>query len=416
MEPSKSSTTHTLPDGLYVRLKTKYAKQYEMPFTMLLEHKLYVPGSNSSSPIATSTSFVIHKDHIALADDWYEVMDSYDDEMLEFATTLFTRRAKLQSKWIVSEDRGTGVWGHELDHGSILYINNIFVGADYRGRGVGTWLLQQILASMDVTRGSCRFAYAWPTTLQPTYKTRSELIAIEESVVKMFATVGFRRVGRSNFVCYALMNTNHPSRRLFRSNDAEPIERSVIHDAPEDGLPDFRDMMFPGEYMRPEVPDRVQHALRSGRGQKLLDYIRMHHSADPTCIRVKDHQGVTPLHVAASQGRPGILSEILRLGARDDLHEKDNDGRIPLDHLDIKMANTREQAKSLFNFRGHEDLLCQSRVIIMREMGLNPPAVDMIKWGCTCGQCKGGWFSSRMFFRLKSRISCYSILATRAHI
>lgn len=371
-----------------------------MRHTLLLEHKIYVPGSNSPSPIASSTSFVIHKDRIVLLDDWYDVMDSHDDEMLEFATELFTERAKLHRKWIVSTDKGTGVWRQELDRGSILYIQNIFVNSDYRGRGVGTWLLRQILTSEHVT--SCRFAYAWPTTFEPTLRTKAELIAIEQSVAKIFAKIGFRRVGRSNFVCYALMDTNHPSRSLPSSDDAEPLVPPLPGELHEDGLRDFRDLVFEEARMRPDAPFRIQAALRSGRGQALFDYIRQQHAADPSCIRVKDHQGMTPLHVAAFRGRPTTVSEILRLGARDDLQEKDNDGRIPLDHLDAEMARIRERQRGS-EFKGHDDSMCQCKVLIMQEMGLNPPPAELIKWGCTCGQCKGGWLSPRMVFRLQSK-------------
>lgn len=107
--------------------------------------------------------------------------------------------------------------------------------------------------------------------------------------------------------------------------------------------------------------------------------------------------------MAASKGRPAVVTELLSLGARSDLHEKNKEGRTPLACIDDEMLKGREFFKMVgVPFKGHEMSKCRCKVLIMEAMGQAPPSLEMMKWGCTCGQCHGGWLSPRMKYRLES--------------
>lgn len=384
--PEETRTSHTLPDGLSVQLETEYDDHDEAAsHCFVLNHELYAPGRTRNSPrtsVASAKSFIIHKDRIVREDDWQEAMGEYSDQTIALSEQLFDRWARLRSEWIRSpEKKGTGVWGHELDRGSILFIDEMRVDQEYRARGIGSWLLQQILTSRYAT--SCAFAYAWPSPLYPGGRPLAELASMEQIATKMYANAGFRRVGRSDFVCYALSDANHASHRLAASDDAEPLDSHTIQARPLAQLP-----------IHAALRDRTELDV-------VLDLIRTHHRAEPSSIRVKDAYGGTPLHFAAHHARFAVISELLNLGAHDDVHEKDTKGSTPLSCLERTMRTRRDESMPWGSFKGQKDEACQCQILLMTSMGLSPPSLEMMKWGCTCGQCTDGWLSPRMRLRLQ---------------
>ncbi|EIM82026.1 uncharacterized protein STEHIDRAFT_171625 [Stereum hirsutum FP-91666 SS1] len=400
---TKTRTSHTLPDGLSVELKTKYKKHYEQPHTFILEHTVLL-SSKPTKYIASAASLIIDKDSLARQGNWHGAMDIHSQETETFSYALFDSSAKLRLEWIDSEaKKGTGIWGHELDEGAIIFIETIEVHKEYRKRGLCSWLIQQVLSSEHVT--ACQFAYAWPTPLYPSRLSKTDLADIEGAVLKVFANAGFRRVGRSNFVCYAIADANHPSRHLSASQDAKPIDLPLAEQVKnDDGEPPVvRDIRAFDTVAQIEAQYPLHAALLVDSSEVIIRLIRAHHTADPSSIFVRGPDGATLLHMATSAGRPAVVSLLLSLGARDDVHKKDGEGRTPLERIDDAMTKAREFAK--FNhrpFKGHETYKCRCKALIMEAMGLPPPSLEMIKWGCTCGQCQGGWLSPRMKFRLET--------------
>jgi len=46
-----------------------------------------------------------------------------------------------------SPERGTGVWGPEINRGTLAYIEEIFVNPRYQRQGVGRWAIEKLLKS-----------------------------------------------------------------------------------------------------------------------------------------------------------------------------------------------------------------------------------------------------------------------------
>ncbi|PIL27414.1 hypothetical protein GSI_10562 [Ganoderma sinense ZZ0214-1] len=63
-----------------------------------------------------------------LRGDFIMVMDDESQELSDFATTLFDDMGHLKPEFMEHEhQKGSGVWGHELDSGVLLYILSVDV-------------------------------------------------------------------------------------------------------------------------------------------------------------------------------------------------------------------------------------------------------------------------------------------------
>ena len=46
-----------------------------------------------------------------------------------------------------SPDRGTGVWGSEINRGTLAYIESLKINPKYERQGVGRWAIESLLRS-----------------------------------------------------------------------------------------------------------------------------------------------------------------------------------------------------------------------------------------------------------------------------
>lgn len=60
---------------------------------------------------------------------------------------VFTDDGRIKQSLCGSLDRVTGVWGSEINHGTLAYIEYMKVNPAYRQQGVGRWAIKSLLAS-----------------------------------------------------------------------------------------------------------------------------------------------------------------------------------------------------------------------------------------------------------------------------
>lgn len=120
------------------------------------------PGSGGG-PIAYIRLQMIDRGAI-MPGKFLESMADASDELIQFGLALFDRDGRLKAE---IQSKGTGVWGEELsgegtDRG-LFYIEEMKVRDEYRGCGIGTWMLEHVwdLEGME----SARFIFCWPTVL-----------------------------------------------------------------------------------------------------------------------------------------------------------------------------------------------------------------------------------------------------------
>ncbi|EDR04255.1 uncharacterized protein LACBIDRAFT_304787 [Laccaria bicolor S238N-H82] len=208
----------------------------------------------------------------------------------------------------------------------------------------------------------------------------------------------FRRIGRTRFFGYS-PNPEHPSRLLPAEADADRSENEFVPTKP---APADRD-----DFMR-TYP--LHFAIINLPKQNVASVIEAYHTQDPSTVHKQDHNGFTPLYVAAAYANASALKALLKFGAASDLNKHVNkDGMIPLERIEDTMRSTRELAELLMHkWEGYSRNELKVQLILKREMGISVHGqtdeeyLENRKWGCTCGECDEGWLSPRMRFRLET--------------
>ncbi|GAA6018108.1 hypothetical protein JCM11491_003320 [Sporobolomyces phaffii] len=88
----------------------------------------------------------------AIRDRFYAEMDIPSSECVQFAMTLFDSSGYLRPEFkrLATGPRAAASWGSEIDQQPLLaYLDEIEIVASERGKGIGTWALQQIWRSKD---------------------------------------------------------------------------------------------------------------------------------------------------------------------------------------------------------------------------------------------------------------------------
>ena len=159
-------------------------------------------------------------------------------------------------------------------------------------------LLEQLLSQEGVK--NCAFAFAWPDTLHARTRTAATTLQVK----RLFASAGFRRVGRTCWVALALHDQDHPSKSLSIEEDA--TER------------DFDNFSLLTEEQRAYKSQEEQRDMNLAIIQERypLQFAIVNHSdafvtakiseclrSKPECINIRDRAGITPLGLAVNHLR-----------------------------------------------------------------------------------------------------------------
>lgn len=143
-----------------------------------------------------------------------------------------------------------GVWGNELNEGEILLFESITVNKNFRRRGMGKKLVQDLLAKVRPALSKEGFRYAeldersqfavvWPEFFNEDHSELHNLspealeVHIETSKVEaesFWRSLGFRRIGTSRWFALAA-NPAHPSHKLSAEADYNPPQKNSTQNA-----------------------------------------------------------------------------------------------------------------------------------------------------------------------------------------
>ncbi|KDQ60347.1 hypothetical protein JAAARDRAFT_205307 [Jaapia argillacea MUCL 33604] len=152
-------------------------------------------------------------------DGFFDCLDEMSRELSQFAL-LFDDYGDLQSN---VAHAGTRCWkARDFDEdGVLMYVASLIIEEKWRGRGVGTWALPRLFLLNELKHA--RFMFTWPTVLnhlEPTPQEEVAWVMKQNRIIKFYRAVGFRRVGHSDFFCYAKL-PSHGSRAIPADADAE---------------------------------------------------------------------------------------------------------------------------------------------------------------------------------------------------
>lgn len=351
-------------------------------------------------------------------------------ETHDLAFGLFDRYGRLNPEFYDHDvNKGSGVWGNELDHGDILLFEELKVDTTCRRRGIGTKLVNAILekTSKKVSERVGFFALARPGFLwsetprdNPDTVREAQQDAMK-AALGFWHAMGFRRIGTSPWLAWT-NSPGHPSRQLGIAQDWVGQDDQIA------------DVSLSGEM------EKIFHGLRDPavEAARCIDELTkaLPEDFEDGQWQTIDQDGNTLLHVSSMSSKPElvrfILSKVPNL-----MVVRNKEGHTAPEALQNQLERQRTRRSdghSSFvisdEFKGfsassiaclavlkNTDIFNISRLSLRDiesvwsatdEQIRRVPQLDIAgirktlryKYGCTCGQCIGGFLSPRMKFAL----------------
>ncbi|TCD67052.1 hypothetical protein EIP91_000614 [Steccherinum ochraceum] len=376
--------------------------------------------STTEEVIARITGFKIQR--AMHRDEFLSSMEEPTQEMHDVATTLFDLHGMLKPEFVQSEwHKGSGCFGSELSHGTIIYVEDMHVKPEYRTQGLGSWAMQRLLASEHLNEYGFVILLPGRTCDQgPEAKlSKAQCDDLFKKTTAFFYKNGFRRIGRTVYLGYS-GDPKHPSRQLAVADDVPTNAYNTYGNAEESRLNIVAE--GGGGLGNPPFPLHRGIALASLKdanpsqpplSQPIDAFIAFVHARKPAIIHRQDSDGLTPLHVAARVMNPLAVATLLDLaftGAESDLDRRDNvDGLTPLEAVEFEMRKQMEHQVGVFSWDQQpypeNGLRCayMLRKAMGEAVGTAEAYLKLKQWGCTCGQCTDGWFSPRLRYRMHNQ-------------
>ncbi len=390
--------------------------------------------------VGNAVAFIIRRSMIRL--DFHEEMETPHEGTMNLAVELFDRYGRLKEEMRQHALRkGSGVWGKELDDGNFLLVEDVKVERAYRRKRIGSKLVLHILQQAMMPRHNVAYAFAGAAAhyddgesavnTQPSNLSHQEKV---DGVAAFLRFLRFRRVGLTPWFALARDN-EHPSRRLARDKDADPkqeIDWLIESDSDEEVIecnPGFTqtrvkksewEARFLGKSpkQKPPITSRkrpLHYALKTLPDKDALAFLKSQmreKTLDELPFKTLDGRGDNILHVAAKASKPACVAWLLRQPTIAALVRADNyAGYTPLEALKSHLESRRVQAPYGVSrlqlvadtFEGFEE---DSVTCILLFQTSNEPSSEQrmrVKFGCSCGECLGGFLSPRMLKKLKDQ-------------
>ncbi|KAI1199176.1 hypothetical protein F5X97DRAFT_297024 [Nemania serpens] len=381
------------------------------------------------SRVADCDAKLLRRDSIR-SSFWTEMEELCEESSL-LAFELFDRYGRLNREYSEHEIRkGSGIWGKELDHGDILMIENIRIEPLWRRQGVGTKLVGAVL---DKVRHKSKGFFAFVNPMHLTQETVRSDEKLDSGTIReqfenfkhFFRSLGFRRVGTSGWLAFT-DNDSHPSRHLDKAHDWDtPVQlkgeqvtpesiRTILSSLSEPSIPGARcvsemEGVFAVEEntllqgYTDETGNTILHLAAIGRKAEPISYIL---SKIPQLAEKRNYDGHTPLEALQSYLDQQRTRRLIG-GARGvTFVVSDSFTGFCQSDIECLAALTGAEIYDLTELSDRAIWAVSSATDEMasRVREANPiRAALRLKYGCTCGQCIGGFLSPRMHFALLSQ-------------
>ncbi|KAL6302447.1 hypothetical protein BKA93DRAFT_736745 [Sparassis latifolia] len=351
---------------------------------------------------------------IACEGRFHQVMDSDmedRDELEMMGRVLFTKYGEVRP-WIVEDEqlKGTGCWGNELSDGMLIYILSVRVPDEAsRGRGLGSLALRSLLRSEHVQKDD--IILAWPTL-----HDQSQHDEETKNLSSFYHKCESERLQTSRGDTII----GHPSRKIPSSNDAGFLrthEEADVRATVQNRLLRGTSSQL---FVDNKVEEKEEYARKYPLHNKIFcatkedieQIIRATFLQNPLSIRRQDDEGFTPIHRAAEAHNLIATNVLLELGVQEDLVKRDNAPlRTPLMLCTDQLRLTRELQETRHRrWLGYSYSGLRVEAMLKRAMGqyagTDDEYVQKNSWGCTCGQCVGGWLSPKIRYALEACAEC----------
>lgn len=375
---------------------------------------------------------------------------------------VFNRWGCLKSEFLAHPiKKGTGVWGPELNKGRFLLIETLSIQENYQRKGYGkrlfeqvwekaqtlamqedkdrrtarkerlekTWKdtrtenekptvidddfldrIDQIFRPDEKILSGCDFAIIWAAVLN-TRDVEVELDKLsspesdlyyqrkQEAVEDFWRAMGFRRIGSSEFFCLA-RDPNHPSHSLLSQDDyIRPAALYTSARADEQDFPLMDPAYDPKIWEQKKYNDTETKELLEAR-------LQSYPGTDAAWLSTDRHNN-NLLHVLARTAKVESLAWALTLPFADTLRSARNlEGETPLEALKCQLESDRTWKQVMMAQVVMSDLFSgftPSQVECLKLLQESEPSLKelmRLAFGCSCGECLGGFLSPRNVFAL----------------
>ncbi|TRX96470.1 hypothetical protein FHL15_002742 [Xylaria flabelliformis] len=339
--------------------------------------------------VAECNAKLLRREHMR-RDFWAE-MDELCDEASSLAIELFDRYGRLNREYCEHEIRkGSGVWGEELDHDDILMIEYINIEPLWRRQKIGTKLVSAVL---DKTRHESTgfFAFASQRLILDLDCNDERPNAVHEQSKNfnhLFRSLGFRRVGTSGWLAFT-DNDSHPSRQLDEAHDWDVPEQPKEEPIAPVPIRTILSSLYDPSISGAECVCQMEEVFSVEENTPLWVYVNK-------IAGKRNADYYTPLEA---------LQSSLELQRTKPYGGGASDRFIGFCQSDIACLAALTGTE-IFDLTKLSDRDIWTVSSATDEMVSRIRAVDTIrnalrlKYGCTCGQCIGGFLSPRMRFAL----------------
>ncbi|KAL6896377.1 hypothetical protein GGI43DRAFT_410944 [Trichoderma evansii] len=353
--------------------------------------------------IGSCSSVLIDRDRIRPV--FYNAIHQPSEETSSMGFGLFDRYGRLKLAFKKDSVRsGSGIWGDELNCGDILLIDQVRIDKRYRRQGIGQEMvrviLQKALARCDpetfvaIARSAAITSEVRDECEDKSYEEEDAIYDRERRTVECFLrSLGFRRIGYTEWFAFAAGDAQHACHSLPADQDFDPPE-------PTPGQTTNAVL----ETLLCAFDKTKEDAVRLGLAQKAFE---SYGPEDDTWVST-DRNGNTLLHHVAISENPACIKWIVEKCPHL-ITIRNLSGDTPFDSCQEHLENIHNE-EGLDKFNGHSQLFVE---ILSNLKGLSNPSqeeLQRLKYGCTCGQCQGGFLSPRMHSALLSNAEITSDL------
>ncbi|KAK6358054.1 hypothetical protein TWF730_007408 [Orbilia blumenaviensis] len=378
--------------------------------------------------VGTGLGKYLAKDKIR--DIFWKTMSEEVAEFRRMAYFLFNRYGRFKEHFKSHPvQRGSGVWGDELDNGDIFFIECVHVVPAWRRKGFGNMIIDELIAK------SCREGRTPVVTIvspqcflneiqertknEGWYKAHQIEARTMEQIISFWRKSGFRRIGSSRFFGRPT-DPSHPSVTILPENDFNPAK------------PTFDPELPPESKVKQSAPKSQEDISRSRSMKLLRDRLVTHHAVltlqDEECVAFlwnfkppKSQLNITnsvdrflnnTLHHAAMRFKPKTIAWLLSNANKDNLlsSARNVEGYTPEEALKARLeimrtiriekspdgSANRDLSDISAAFTGFPKNAVYALAAFKRLRDLPRYKYLQLQFGCTCRQCISGILSPRM--------------------
>lgn len=411
-------------------------------------HTIHVHCSSDGKEIGRAFGRFVRRDWIR--PHFWRHMEEPCQELSSIAFGLFDRYGRLDREFINHVVRnGTGCWGSEVDVGPLFIIEHIQIERIWRRKGVGKKMIdaligkasaekkrpdpltstvsvddksiESLIGTIKTKRNKLAFTLVIPGWLNGDIegdlkgKTASEQqdvrFAAQDVSVAFFRSIGFRRIGASS--CFGLaVDPNHKAHKVSINDDYDPPYEEVDNEYLEARHKAKKD--FFGE--------KTERSLLM---ELLVKRLPLHHAAlilsDDECVNHYEEFNKVPdtkeewkkvdkklnniLHVASCEFKTKTVEWLLNNADEGQILSSDRNikGYTALEALrsalEVKRTTIRHGMMKVCISDEFPGFPVEAVGCLAALQGIKTPSRIQslrLKFGCTCGQCANGFFSTRM--------------------